>query len=331
MMKGIFILSADGYQQLYQPSVRQAIDELVDIIAPPLTPITMADHPDALASADVLFSGWGAPMLDEALLSSMLNLKAVFYAAGSIRNIVTPAFWEHVIPITSSAIANAVPVADYTLGQILFSLKGGWYYSQQMKALRAKPERIQHAGLNGSVVAIISLGMIGKRVCQHLKHFDVKVLVYDPFVDASTAEAFNVEMVSLDGAFAQADVVSLHTPNLPETRGLIKGKHFRLMKECATFINTARGAVVREDEMIKVLAERPEIYALLDVTHPEPPPPESVLYDLPNVVLTPHIAGAIDWGDLRRMGETTVAELKRFLNNEPLKWEVTHEKFDITA
>jgi len=133
-----------------------------------------------------------------------------------------------------------------------------------------------------------------------------------------------VESVSLDQLFRESDVISLHTPSLPATKGMITGAHFAAMKPNATFINTARGAVVRETEMIEVLTHRPDLQAVLDVTDPEPPKPESPLYTLPNVVLTPHIAGSQN-NECRRMGHYMVEELGRYLAGQPLKWQINQE------
>ena len=106
---------------------------------------------------------------------------------------------------------------------------------------------------------------------------------------------------------------------------MITGAHIASMKEGATFINTARGAIVREPEMTAVLAERPDLFAILDVTDPEPPVDGSPLYTLPNVVLTPHIAGSMD-GECRRMGRTMVEECRRYLAGEPLRWAIDRER-----
>ena len=98
------------------------------------------------------------------------------------------------------------------------------------------------------------------------------------------------------------------------------------MKPYSTFINTSRGAVIRENEMIDVLRQRPDVWAVLDVTYPEPPPPDSPLYTLPNVVLTPHIAGPMD-DECRRMGRLILEELQRYLDGKLMKWEITKENF----
>jgi phosphoglycerate dehydrogenase-like enzyme len=102
------------------------------------------------------------------------------------------------------------------------------------------------------------------------------------------------------------------------------------MKLNATFINTARGAVVRENELIDVLRERSDLTALLDVTYPEPPVPDSPLFTLPNVMLTPHIAGSVG-PECLRMGELMYDELCRYLNGEPMRYKVRREQAAMMA
>jgi phosphoglycerate dehydrogenase-like enzyme len=167
--------------------------------------------------------------------------------------------------------------------------------------------------------------MIGRAMCQLLKHFDMHVLAYDPFFPAAQAASLGIEMVALDEIFRRSDVVSLHTPWLKETEGMIAGRHFDLMKPGAAFINTSRGAVVNEPEMIAVLQRRPDLFAVLDVTWPEPPVPGSPLYTLDNVVLTPHIAGSMN-GECRRMGRYMVEEARRYLNGEPLLYGIDRKR-----
>ena len=137
-------------------------------------------------------------------------------------------------------------------------------------------------------------------------------------------------MCSLDEIFRQSNVVSVHTPWLKETERLVAGRHLSMMKPYSTFINTSRGAVIREMEMIEVLRQRQDLVAVLDVTHPEPPAPDSPLFSLPNVILTPHIAGAMGT-ECRRMGQIMIAELKRYLAGEPLQFGLTRERVAIMA
>lgn len=328
--KGLFLLNRDAYAKIYGPSQLAALAQLVDLYAPPQTAQTIAEDPAILHDAELLFSGWGMPPMDEAFLAYTPNLKAVFYGAGSIKYCTPAAFWARNIPITSAYAANAVPVAEFTLAQILLCLKKTWQYASAIKRDQAYGVNYIVPGGYGSTVGIISLGMIGRMVCRHLQHFDLKVLAYDPFVAAADAAALGVALCSLAEIFQRADVVSLHTPWLPETVGMITGAHFASMKEGATFINTARGAVVREQEMIAVLQQRPGLLAVLDVTYPEPPVAGSPLYTLPNVILTPHIAGSLDT-ECQRMGQVVVDELQRFLAGEPLQWAISREQAAVMA
>lgn len=323
--KALFILNGPSYEQIYGPDERRDIAALVDVYAPPQTKESVAANPDILGPCDIVFSGWGAPCMDAAFLAAAPRLRAVFYGAGSVKGMVTDALWERGIVVTSSWGANGIPVAEYTLSQILFSLKLGWRYVAAIRRDGRYPARWPVPGAYGSTVAIISLGMIGRLVCERLQTFDVKRIAYDPFASAGAAATLGVSLCPLLECFARADVVSLHTPWLPETEKMIGAEHFRAMKKDATFINTARGAVVDEPAMIEVLQERPDLTAILDVTYPEPPRPGSPLYALPNVVLTPHIAGSMN-DECRRLGRYALEECQRFLLGEPLRWQVTKER-----
>lgn len=327
MTKGLIILEPHPFQLIYGEQLSAEIAHRVDLLSPkPLTKDEVAANPAILAEVEVIFSGWGAPVMDEAFLAAAPKLRAVFYGAGSIRGFATDAFWARGITVTSAYAMNAVPVSEFTLAAILFSLKNVWRYALGAKREGRFPSRIPCAGAYGSKVGLVSLGMIGRLVRERLRPFDVEVLAYDPFVTREQAAAIGVEMVSLDEIFRQCDAVSLHTPWLKETERMVTGAHFRSMKPGATFINTARGAVVCEDELIEVLTERPDLTALLDVTYPdEPPKPGSPLYSLPNVVLTPHIAGSMDF-ECRRMGQLMIEEFDRWSRGDSLKWGLTKEK-----
>ncbi len=328
--KGLYILGDNNFEKIYGSLEQEQIKQLVDIYAPPQTSETVMQNPAVLKDVELIFSGWGCPKFDEDFLQAAPNLEAVFYGSGSIKSLVTDAFWNKGIPITSAYAANGVPVAEFTIAQILFSLKRGWYYIVNTKMSGNYPPSRDVPGAYRTTVGLISLGLIGRKVCELLKAFELDVLAYDPFVSKEDAADLGVTLCSLDEIFERADVVSLHTPWLKETVGMIQGKHFVAMKHNATFLNTSRGAVVREDEMMNVLQARPDIYAVLDVTYPEPPEPGSLLYTLPNIILTPHIAGSMDQ-ECQRMGNYMVEELKRYLAGQPLKWAISREKSLIMA
>jgi phosphoglycerate dehydrogenase-like enzyme len=322
----MFILPAVHRDVIYGPDEIRDLAVLFDLSAPPQEADVIDRAPAVLADVDVIFSGWGAPCLDARFLAAAPRLKAMFYGAGSIKAVVTDAFWDRNLLITSAYAANAVPVAEYTLAQILWCLKHGWQYALGVRRAGKYPDvKTPVPGAYRSTVGLVSLGMIGRAMCQLLKHFDMHVLAYDPFFPAAQAASLGIEMVALDEIFRRSDVVSLHTPWLKETEGMIAGRHFDLMKPGAAFINTSRGAVVNEPEMIAVLQRRPDLFAVLDVTWPEPPVPGSPLYTLDNVVLTPHIAGSMN-GECRRMGRYMVEEARRYLNGEPLLYGIDRKR-----
>jgi phosphoglycerate dehydrogenase-like enzyme len=153
----------------------------------------------------------------------------------------------------------------------------------------------------------------------------LNLLAYDPFFTPEQAAEIDVGLVSLEELFRECDVISLHVPWIPETERMITGKLIASMKEGATLINTSRGAVVAEDEMVGVLSRRPDLSAVLDVTYPEPAARDSPLRSLPNVILTPHIAGSMQ-RECSRMGKWMADELRRYLAGEPLRCLVTREQ-----
>jgi len=325
-LRGIFILDEEARQMIYGPDEMREIARHVDLIAPPQTQASIADRRGLLTGVDVIFSGWGGPRLDAAFLDGAPRLTAVFYGAGSLATILTDAVWARGITVTSALAANAVPVAEYTLASILMSLKHGWRLARETRERRGFDPAARNVapGCYRSTVGLVSLGAVARKVLELLKPFDLNVIVYDPFVSAREAEALGATPVALAELFRRSDVVSLHTPQLSETEGMITGSLLASMKRGASFINTARAAVVRQDELITVATRRPDLQFVLDVAEPEPPAADSPLYVLPNVVFTPHIAGSVG-NECRRMGRYIVEELQRYVRGEPLRWAVTPE------
>ena len=185
-------------------------------------------------------------------------------------------------------------------------------------------------GCYGSTVGFVSFGMVARKLLSFLEPYELRRLVYCPFLANSEASRLNVELCDLREVFRRSDVVTLHTPHMPQTHGLVTGEHIASMRAGATLVNTARGGIIREEEMIEVLKSRPDLTAVLDVTDPEPPDKHSPLLQLPNVVLSPHIAGSHD-RECRRMGVFMLDELRRYLAGEPLLWQITREMNAVMA
>jgi phosphoglycerate dehydrogenase-like enzyme len=323
-LQALYVLHQEAHDMVFGPEEQARIEQLVHVISPPLSRQAAQQRPDLLSRAHLLISGWGGPTLDAEFLDAAPRLQAVFFGAGSVSNLVTPLAWERGIVVTSAYAANAVPVAEYTLSMIIFSLKHGWGLSRIVREQKRFPSRDDAPGCYRRTVGLVSLGMIARTLLNLLKSLDVQVIAYDPFVTAEDMERLGVQPASLPEIFRQADVVSIHTPLLPDTRGMIGGELIASMKKGATLINTSRGSLIKEAEMIFMAEQRNDLQFVLDVTEQEPPEENSRLYALPNVILTPHIAGSVGQ-ECRRMGQYIVDELDRYIHGQPLKWQVTPE------
>ena len=292
-------------------------------------PLASFDEPRAealLARAEVLLTGWGCPPLDAAALERSPRLRAVVHAAGSVKPWVTAAVWDRKLLVSSAATANAVPVAEYSLAAILLANKGAFALSRRYA--RERKGRLwgrEHPELGnlGKRVGVVGASRIGRRVIELLRPFELEVRVADPTLADEAARALGVESAELDALLCWADVVSLHAPLLPETRGLIDGRRLALMKNGAVLINTARGGLVDgkalEDELVSG-----RISAVLDTTEPEVLASDSPLYELENVFLTPHIAGAMGT-ETSRLIDLAISEIARFARGDGLEHAITRE------
>ena len=327
--KAALILNASDEIRIYPPFIRKELAEFCQIVVDKCAPADIHHYSTALAEVRFLFSGWGAPLLDAETLAYFPKLEAVFYGAGSLNPIVTEDFWATGIPICSAWAANAIPVAEFTFAHIILALKQVHQFPAFLRTTRShsNPPHFDAGGAFGTNVGLIALGQIGRRVASMLRQLDVNVLAYDPFCTNANAAELGIELVpSLSELFERCRVVSLHAPVKPETIGMITGELISSLPPGGAFINTSRGILVREDELITVLRHRLDLTAILDVVWPEPANPDSPLYELPNVFLTSHIAGSAG-GECARMGRYMVDECRRFLSGRPLQWSVTREAF----
>lgn len=330
MSSAVLICSPEVLELAFAEPVLQRLRPLLDsleIVAPARA---WTGHRRALEEADVLFSGWGAPKMDEAFLRAMPKLRAVFYAGGSVRYFVTEAFWRAGVRLTTAQAINAIPVAEYAASMLQLGLKRVWHFARVTRELKSFPASRPLPGTYGSTIGLVSYGIIARLTRERLRSLDCTVIVHDPFLSEAEAARAGVRKVGLEELFAKADAISIHTPKLPETAGLVRGHHVAAMKPDSFFLNTARGEVLNEPEVIAVLQQRPDLQAVLDVTAPEPPRPDSPLYTLPNVFLTPHLAGSVG-AECQRMGLAMVEEFERYRAGAPLRWEIDAERAALIA
>ena len=331
---GVFLCgNPSALANVYDPETLALLDKTLDLSRAVIGKDGLEDNRALLSRAEYVFSTWGMPSLTEGEIETYLpRLKAVFYAAGSVQAFARP-FLNRGIRVFSAWAANGIPVAEYTVAQIVLAGKGFF------QGLRIQSREGRAAGrvyndtfpCNYRVkVGILGAGMIGSLVCRMLQAYDLDVLVYDPFASDEKLAALGAKRAGLGEIFSQCQTISCHIANLPATVGMLTYEHFSQMKPNATFINTGRGAQVVEPDLIRALREAPGRTALLDVTMPEPPEPDSPLWTMENVFLTPHIAGSMG-REVARMGAFMAEEYRRISAGEPPRWEVTPKMLETMA
>ena len=300
--------------RLFDPAARSRLGRVVDLASDGAVADLAGLH--GLEGVEVLVTGWGCPPLDADALDRLPSLRFVAHAAGTVKGLVTDAFWERGLTITSAAAANAVPVAEFTFAAIVMLGKDVFGIRDRHRQARGTAAVVDHAsiGNRGLRIGIIGASTIGRLVIERLRTLDVEVMVADPYLDDAEATDLGAARVELDDLLATSDVVSVHAPALPSTHQLLDAAALARMRDGAWLLNTARGSLVDTAALqAEVLSGR--LSAFIDTLDPEPLPSESPLYDLPNVVLTPHIAGSLG-NEVGRLGELALTEVERYVAGE---------------
>ena len=185
-------------------------------------------------------------------------------------------------------IANYNAVAEFAMTLILNVMKNQQHYDIAVR--EGRWSRYPMFELTGKTVGIVGFGRIGRRLAELLRGFDVKILAYDPYMNAAAAQERGVTPVDLDTLFAECDIVSLHLPSTPETYHLVNEETIAKMKDGAYLINTARGALVDEQALYQALVSGKLTGAALDVFEQEPVKADNPLFALKNVCLAPHVS-----------------------------------------
>ena len=287
----------------------------------------LASIAEDLAHTEVLITSWGCPRINEEVIEAAPRLKLIAHLAGSVKGFIDDSAWRRGILVTNAVAANAVPVAEYTVAAILFANKKvltlANYYRRYKENRAPWTREAPDAGNYQKTVGIIGASHVGSLVIQHLSSFDHRLLVYDPYLTPLDARHLGAQKVGLAELLSQADIVSLHAPLLDETRHMIGARELQLMPDDATIINTARGGLI-DTEALLIELKSGRLNAVLDTTEPEQLPASSPLFDLDNVLLTPHIAGSLG-RETERLTDFILDELERFHQGRGLKFMVRRE------
>ena len=291
--------------------------------------MTASEVENEIAGFDGLVTGWGVMPISGKALERAENLKIVVHSAGSVKYLFTPEMVARRlapsgIRVVSARGAIALNVAEHAVGALIM-MSRRWVHDainiRERGMWRDPDKNWSNQFLRGAVVGIVSASMVGREVIRLLQPFNVQVLVFDPCLSDWEAGRLNVERVELDALFEQSDMVTIHAPSIPETDRMIDAEHLRLLRDDAVLVNTSRGSVLDHDALYEE-AKAGRIQVQLDVTTPEPLPPEHRLRGLPNVVITPHSSGTGAYGHLE-IGEITLSALEHFFSGrEPVPGEV---------
>lgn len=317
----------DGlHDRLFSEVDAARLDELVDL--DPI-PWTAGTEPARLAEIDIVVSFWFAPPLTDEVLARMPRLELIAHAGGSVRSLVGGDAWRRGIRVTTSAEANAEPVARFTLGLILLAARQAVTLSRKYAAGEYRLGDNPELGAHERTIGVIGASRTGRALVRLLAPFGYTVLVADPYLDQAGARELGVEIVSLDELLRRSDIVTLHAPDLPSTMGMLGVAQFAAMRDGATFINTARPALIDQESLVSELASG-RLFAMLDVSEPEPLLPGHVLFELPNVFVTPHLAGA-QGSELRLLGHRALEEVERFVTGDAPLRPVTTADLAVSA
>ncbi|WP_236725295.1 hydroxyacid dehydrogenase [Amycolatopsis orientalis] len=327
-VRAALAMSKEAAAAVLTPGPLAELGRVCDLVADPvLDDFTTPEALDVLRDVELLVTGWGCAPLDAAALAAAPRLRAIVHTAGSVHGHVTGECWDRGIEVASAASANALPVAEYTVSMILLTGKRVFESARDYRKTRDREDWLStpsDVGNFGRTVGILSASLIGRRVIELLRPFDLRVLLHDPYVTDADVGELGVERVGLGELFARGDVVSVHTPLLPETRGLVSRELLTSMRPDAVLINTARGAVVDQDALADVTADG-RIRAVLDVTEPEVLPRDHPLWTIETVLITPHLAGS-QGNEWRRLADLAVAEVTRWVSGEGFAHPVKRER-----
>ncbi len=217
-------------------------------------------------------------------------LKIIGRAGAGVDNVDLDAATERGILVMNTPGANTMATAEHAISMLMALARRIPFADSTMKEGRWAKKDIVGVELFDKTLGIIGLGRIGRVVAERLNAFGMKILAHDPFLTCEVARQLNVEPADLDTICAQADMITIHCPINDETRGLLDARRLGLMKPTALVVNCARGGIVDEDALYDALKEGRIAGAAVDVFATEPLPGESKLRELPNAVLTPHLA-----------------------------------------
>lgn len=318
----VFAFNQQMWDDISTPELRARLDSQYDhsvaisdvpsgwTEAPPSDPVATAQLVKLAYNADALVVSHGAPLVDGRLLDQLPNVRFVGELEGDrfASRIDVEACSQRGIRVVDTNNFCSPPVAEWALALTLMGLRNyGSLFRRAVLEHRAdRPDAwfdgvgYKQAELTGKTVGLVGFGHIGRHLMKLLAPFKAKVYAHDPYVPPELGDIYGVTFTSLNRLMSACDVVICLVPLTARTEGMLGREQVDLMKEGAVFVNVARGKVVDTEALVR-RAQVGDLIVCLDVTEPEPLPSDSPLYDIPTVILSPHIAGVVAAGRPRSL------------------------------
>lgn len=274
------------------PSLKTDLEEVVGEVVYNTTGKSLQSEQlqDMLKDVDGMIAGLDD--IDARALQAAPDLKVVARYGVGINNVDLDAAAEQGIIVTNTPGANAVSVAELTIGLILNMLR------PMLQAVRETKQgdwpRYKGFSLEGKTVGILGLGAIGKETAKRLAGFDCHIFAHDIYRDEAFASKYELEYAELEDILTRADIISLHLPLTPETEGLVDQDFITAMKPGAWLVNTARGELIQEDALVQAVKSGHLRGAALDAFRQEPPEKDSPLLSMKEILTTPHMGAHSD-------------------------------------
>ncbi len=334
MVKVLVTIPKQLLEKISLPEDIKKLQEFADVIFNEKNRnLTEDELKELISDVDGCITSWGSPKFTHEVLEKAKKLKIIGHAAGSVKPYVTKEVFKRGIVVVHAAPIIALAVAEFTLAMILNCLRR---IPEYINAMSKKYWDIKNTAkfstysLYNKTIGIIGFGYVARILVDLLKPFNVKILVYDPYVPKEYIVAKGCIPTDLYTLLREADIVSIHAALTKETYHMIGEKELKMMKPHAFLINTARGAIIDEKALIKALKEGWISGATLDVFEKEPLPEDSELYSLSNIYLTPHVAG-LSHEIYHKLFGTIVEEFERFFKGEKLRYMIDPKRFDSMA
>lgn len=301
------------------PALKQAVESAVGEVVynPGGKPLKSGELRGLLAGCDGYIAGLDE--IDRGALAGADRLRVIARYGVGVDNVDLAAAAEKGIIVTNTPGANAVSVAELTVGLILAMARN--LVEAALATREGRWPRLNGLSLEGKCVGLLGFGAVGRQVARRLGAFDCRILAVDPYLTPGAAEQAGVRSTGLEEMLAAADFVSLHAPLTPETREIVNERFLGMMKPGAALVNTARGELIHEPALVAALESGRLRGAALDVFPHEPPDPAHPLLRFPQVLVTPHCASHTD-GAIRKMGEMAIAECLAVLRGEDPRFPV---------